>query len=612
MGNMKIGLRLIAAFVVVAALAGVVGGFGYIGLHDTKQSLDNISKIYLDSIEALAQVRFNMRNVIVAQRTLLIPDLSQEERRGQYANIDTARKLYREGFEKFESLPRSTETDSLWKEFKGYNEKATAINSKCFNLIKEWEGDTSDKAKYDVALRTAVEGLEINRVQFDTLSKIIQQNKSSSDKEEVGADATVKSNIRNMVIVALITPVIAFLLGILLTRSISRPLGKVVIFSDSVASGKLDEKLDVLQRDEIGQVADSLRVMVKNLNEKIEEANEKTRIAAEASEKARIATQEAQAAKEQAERAKAEGMLQAAHQLEGVVEVVTSASEELSAQIEQSSRGSEEQSNRVSETATAMEEMNATVLEVARNASQAAETADKAKHQAEDGSQVVAQVVKGIGEVQSSALELKTDMTSLGKQAEGIGQVLNVISDIADQTNLLALNAAIEAARAGDAGRGFAVVADEVRKLAEKTMTATKEVGDAIRGIQEGARKNIANVENAVSKIDAATGLAGKSGESLIEIVSLVEMTTDQVRSIATASEQQSAASEEINRSIEDVNRISSETSDAMRQSAQAVSELAHQAQVLKSLIDQMKDEGGASSNASAKALGVHKKLALK
>ena len=355
MGNIKIGFRLIAAFVVVAALAGVVGGFGYNGLHDTKQSLDNISKIYLDSIETLAQVRFNMRNVIVAQRTLLIPDLSPEERRGQYANIETARKLYREGFEKFESLPRSTEIDSLWKEFKDYNEKATAINTKCFNLIKEWEGETSDKAKYDVALETAVEGLEINRIQFNTLSKIIQQNKSSSDQEVVSADATVRSNIRNMVVVALITPVIAFILGILLTLSISRPLGKVVIFSDAVASGKLDEKLDVLQKDEIGQVADSLRVMVKNLNEKIEEANEKTRIAAEESEKALVATQEAQAAKEQAERAKAEGMLQAAQQLEGVVQVVSSASEELSAQIEQSSRGADEQSGRVRETATAME-----------------------------------------------------------------------------------------------------------------------------------------------------------------------------------------------------------------------------------------------------------------
>ena len=240
-----------------------------------------------------------------------------------------------------------------------------------------------------------------------------------------------------------------------------------------------------------------------------------------------------------------------------------------------------------------MEEMNATVFEVAKNASQAAQTADNAKHKAEEGAQVVTQVVVSIGQVQTTALELKTDMTTLGKQAEGIGQILNVISDIADQTNLLALNAAIEAARAGDAGRGFAVVADEVRKLAEKTMTATKEVGAAIRGIQEGARKNISNVENAVQKIDTATGLAGKSGEALNEIVSLVDLTTDQVRSIATASEQQSSASEEINRSIEDVSRISSETSDAMQQSALAVGELAHQAQVLKGLIDQMKDSGG-------------------
>jgi len=315
---------------------------------------------------------------------------------------------------------------------------------------------------------------------------------------------------------------------------------------------------------------------------------------------------EASILKLKAEQAMKEGILQAAKQLELVVEVVTSASEELSAQIEQSSRGSEHQSNQISATATSMEEMNATVLEVAKNASKAAETSDKAKRKAEDGSLVVTQVVKGIGDVQSSALELKTDMTALGKQAVEIGQILDVISDIADQTNLLALNAAIEAARAGDAGRGFAVVADEVRKLAEKTMTATKEVGDAIRGIQEGARKNITNVENAVSKIDAATCFAGKSGEALNEIVSLVDMTTDQVRSIATASEQQSAASEEINRSIEDVNRISSETSDAMRQSAQAVGELAQQAQVLKRLIDQMKAEGNVEAG-SAKSPGAVK-----
>jgi len=302
---------------------------------------------------------------------------------------------------------------------------------------------------------------------------------------------------------------------------------------------------------------------------------------------------EANELKRKAEQALKDGIVQAANKLENIVEIVTSASEELSAQIEQSSRGSEQQSNQVSETATAMEEMNATVLEVAKNASNAAEISLKAKEKAQIGETSVKNVVERILDVQNTAIELKNDVISLGKQAEGIGNVLNVIADIADQTNLLALNAAIEAARAGDAGRGFAVVADEVRKLAEKTMTATKEVGQAIQDIQQGTRKNIQNVENAVNKIDAATGFANDSGKILSEIVVFVDQSSDQVRSIATASEQQSAASEEINRSIEQVSTISQETAEAMKQSAQAVSELANQATVLRHLIEDMKSDGG-------------------
>ncbi|MDQ7836745.1 MAG: methyl-accepting chemotaxis protein [Humidesulfovibrio sp.] len=297
---------------------------------------------------------------------------------------------------------------------------------------------------------------------------------------------------------------------------------------------------------------------------------------------------EAVESKQAAER-KTQGMLTAAEQLERVVEGVSSASEELSAQVEQSSRGTEVQSSRVAETATAMEQMNSTVLEVARNASQAADSSREARDKALEGAKIVAQVVTGIGTIQSVSQTLKEDMNLLGKQAEGIGAIMNVISDIADQTNLLALNAAIEAARAGDAGRGFAVVADEVRKLAEKTMTATKEVGDAISGIQQGTKQNLENVEQAVATIQQATSLAQQSGAALKEIVHLVEVSSDQVRSIATASEQQSATSEEINRSIEDINRISSETASAMNQSAQAVGELATQAGTLHALIEKMK-----------------------
>jgi len=379
---------------------------------------------------------------------------------------------------------------------------------------------------------------------------------------------------------------------ILILNFVLRDLGACVHFSETIASGDLEHTLALQRDDELGRLAESLRKMVGSLREMIGTARQKTAEAEQQTTLAKQATAEAEEAKAEAERAKRAGMLHAAQQLESIVEVVTSASTELSAQIEESSRGAENQAARVSETATAMDEMTATVIEVAKNAGQAAETAGSARDKAQSGAGTVGKVVSGMSDVQTQTNRLKADMAQLGRQAEDIGRIMTVITDIADQTNLLALNAAIEAARAGDAGRGFAVVADEVRKLAEKTMSATKEVGEAIGVIQTSTRLNVENVDKSVRLIESATGLAKESGDALAEIVGLVDSTTDQVRSIATASEEQSAASEEISRSIEQVNTISTETSQAMNEAAKAVSDLAEQAQMLKQLIGKLEADG--------------------
>jgi methyl-accepting chemotaxis protein len=285
-------------------------------------------------------------------------------------------------------------------------------------------------------------------------------------------------------------------------------------------------------------------------------------------------------------------MLEAAGEADQVASQVEAASQELSARVEQAGRGSELQAVRLGETATAMEEMNATVLEVAKNASQAAESSDAARRKAKDGEDMVTQLVSGIGEVRDQALDLRENMNSLGEKAQGIGRVIGVINDIADQTNLLALNAAIEAARAGEAGRGFAVVADEVRKLAEKTMVATREVGEAIESVQAGARDNVARVDATVRAVQRVTDLAGQSGQALREIVELVDAASDQVRSIATASEEQSAASEEINRAVDEINRVSTETAQSMHDSVRTVMALAGQSHVLTDLIQSLRGGG--------------------
>ncbi|CAK7029099.1 MAG: hypothetical protein DELT_02706 [Desulfovibrio sp.] len=268
---------------------------------------------------------------------------------------------------------------------------------------------------------------------------------------------------------------------------------------------------------------------------------------------------------------------------------VAAASEELSAQVEQVSRGAEVQRSRVESTASAMTEMNVTVLEVAKNAAAASEQSDDTRTKAQDGEALVNQVKEAINGVNAVGNNLQSNMQELGKQAESIGSVMNVISDIADQTNLLALNAAIEAARAGEAGRGFAVVADEVRKLAEKTMQATQEVGASISAVQRSARVNIDEVGKAVESVAVVNGLANASGEALVEIVGLASANSSVVASIATAAEEQSATSDEINRAVDEINRIAAETTEGMIQSSEAVQDLSRMAQELKSVLDDLK-----------------------
>ena len=132
-------------------------------------------------------------------------------------------------------------------------------------------------------------------------------------------------------------------------------------------------------------------------------------------------------------------------------------------------------------------------------------------------------------------------------------------------------------------------MADEVRKLAEKTMSATQDVGRAVCEIQEGTRKNISSVETVVTAIESAASLSINSGESLRHILEFVDQVNDQVQSIATASEQQSATSEEINRSVEQIATISAETAQAMEHAAKAVTDLMQQTTELHGLIQDMK-----------------------
>jgi len=374
----------------------------------------------------------------------------------------------------------------------------------------------------------------------------------------------------------------------LLRRAIVRPLTEITEYTQAVAAGDYNRTIDVQRfRGELGITATSVASMVQSLRAGIAAIEEQGRKAEEQAHRAESAQREAEA-----DRARIAALLDTmnslAAQSAAIVRELNTETTGLTEDSREIAHGADSQRARAQETATAMEEMTATINEVARNASLAAGNMEQTRTDAENGLALVRQVITVSGEVQTQTSGLQTTLGDLSRRVEDIGAIMGVISDIADQTNLLALNAAIEAARAGDAGRGFAVVADEVRKLAEKTMTATREVGESIKGIQAGAGDNVRAMHLVSEAVTRNSGLTHEAGNALEAIAALVSECATQVTSIATSAEQQSIACEDVNKATAAVSEISAHTSESVARSVRRIRNIAGLAEQLRDVTDRI------------------------
>ncbi|MGE5432763.1 MAG: methyl-accepting chemotaxis protein [Syntrophomonadaceae bacterium] len=256
------------------------------------------------------------------------------------------------------------------------------------------------------------------------------------------------------------------------------------------------------------------------------------------------------------------------------IEATASAASEISSSSEEMASGSHEQSQQTTEVAGAVEEMTKTIYETARYSNEAAEMAKNSTKSAENGARKILDTQKGMEKIVHSTKETGRIITNLALKTDQIGEITQVIDDIADQTNLLALNAAIEAARAGEQGRGFAVVADEVRKLAERTTKATKEIADTIKAIQKEAKEADHSMLEAKQSVEDGMKLTAEVSQVLHDILDGAKKTTGVVLQVAAASEQQSTTAEQISKNIEGISSVTQQSAAGIEQIARAAEDL--------------------------------------
>lgn len=434
----------------------------------------------------------------------------------------------------------------------------------------------------------------------DTVKKIMEPSymfdslvHKRIDKMSESVERSLRASILGLYAAVGVIALVVISAVAMLLRKIIAPVCDSARYALAIADGDLDAvppSFHFSAANEIGQLQRSMNTMVANLRERITLAEQKTSEADAHRAKAGEAAEAAHQARMLAE-SRQEAIEKVVAQVYSVVRQLAVTTNTLAECMNKAKTGAECSQVQLSKTVRQIQELQNATRSVASSAGNAASGSELSRRRAQEGAGVVRESTDALASVQKDIDDLAHQMEQLGLQAQNIGSIIDVINDIADQTNLLALNAAIEAARAGDAGRGFAVVADEVRKLAEKTMNATKEVNDAIKGIQNVAGTSRTSMEATVSNVISAAGLASRSGKSLAEIVSSAEDMAGQIQTIAGAAEEQSITCEHIVSSLAEVNVVAEGTASLMQESDSAVGEISSQAQRLESLMAELQDK---------------------
>jgi methyl-accepting chemotaxis protein len=252
-------------------------------------------------------------------------------------------------------------------------------------------------------------------------------------------------------------------------------------------------------------------------------------------------------------------------------------------------RTSDEHASLLTQTVKAIEQMSGSIRVVSKHALESAEVSDQAKQSAVSGAEAVRQTNAAMNAIRERVQEAARAIKRLGESSQEIGNIVQIINEIADRTSILALNASIQAAMAGDAGRGFAVVANEVQRLAEQSTNSTKQIETLVKTIQGEINEARIRMDDSIQKVVQGTELADGAHNKLEEIAGVSIQLADLVQAISIAANDQAESAESISTTMKEVGQTSSQASMQGKLTVQSITDLIETAKQLQDSIETFK-----------------------
>src|SRR5437588_11293906 len=395
-------------------------------------------------------------------------------------------------------------------------------------------------------------------------------------------------------------------------KSISEPLTHLITVAREIGdSGDLDQNIDIHRNDEIGALATTFNNMVAYLKEMagvsmaVAEGDLSVEVVPrskrdtlgnaflrmshglqEIVRTTRDSAGQVSAGSSQVAGA-ADESAKVSVQASSAIEEVTSTMHEMSINVQDVVKNTQVQASSVAETSASIDQMVTSIQRVADTAKVLLDIANRSREEVVNGISTMEKATDGLNRTNQAIQSSAEIINVLGRRADDIGRIIEVIDDLAEQTNLLALNAAIEAARAGEHGLGFAVVADEVRKLAEKSTQSTKEIADLIQSIQREARQAVENMERSTRIVEEGLSLGNDLGSALHKISNVVTEVYKFSQEIGAATNEQSVGSSQIAKATSRLTEITQEINSAVEEQASGAQAVVRAMDKMRELVQQ-------------------------